>query len=93
MTVLVTTGATGVVAILVATGVMCLMQVLMTTGALAREWKRSRERVLQVLKELGLEPMRDSNGRRLLDEKTVERLRRYREKQVKRVNSGCDLAG
>lgn len=63
------------------------MAVLMTTGALAREWQRSRERVLQVLKELGLEPMRDSNGRRLLDEKTVERLRRYREKQTKAGNS------
>jgi DNA-binding transcriptional MerR regulator len=57
--------------------------VVKTTGTLARELGLSRERILQILKEMGLEPIRDSNGHRLLDKETVERLRQHREKQTK----------
>jgi hypothetical protein len=61
--------------------------VLMTTGTIARRLGKSREALMFDLRKLGIEPQRDSVGRRLLTERDLDRLvaldnqrRRRREK-------------
>jgi DNA-binding transcriptional MerR regulator len=47
---------------------------LLTTGTVARRLGKSREALMFDLRKLGIEPQRDSMGRRLLTEQDLERL-------------------
>lgn len=47
---------------------------IFTTGDVAHRLRKSRESVIQDLRRAGIEPLRDSAGRRLLTEDDVQRL-------------------
>lgn len=52
-----------------------------TTGSIARQMNLSRERIIQVLDEAGLEVQRNAFGHRVLTAQDVARLRAFRRRR------------
>lgn len=57
---------------------------LITTGTLAKQLGVSREQILADLELLGIEPVRDSIGRRLLSQNEARRVTTLHEQRARR---------